>query len=180
MNKECSIEQIATAKQLTFAMNATIPDLTIDDVIFLCIGTDRSTGDSLAPLVGTKLRKRGNKNVYGTLEDPVHALNLKDVLETLPKDKKILAIDACLGKESSVGTFSIKNGSLKPGEGVGKDLPEVGDWSILGTVNVGGFMPHLVLQNTRLATVMKMADDIAKSIYKVFPLPKKKRVALNT
>ena len=26
-------------------------------VIFLCIGTDRSTGDSLGPLVGHKLRK---------------------------------------------------------------------------------------------------------------------------
>ena len=48
-------------------------------VIFLCIGTDRSTGDSLGPLVGHKLRKCRLKKaaVIGTLDKPVHAMNLE-------------------------------------------------------------------------------------------------------
>ena len=48
-------------------------------VIFLCIGTDRSTGDSLGPLVGHKLRKYRLKKaaVIGTLDKPVHAMNLE-------------------------------------------------------------------------------------------------------
>lgn len=45
------------------------------EILFLCIGTDRSTGDSLGPLIGYKLREKGMKNarVLGTLEEPVHA-----------------------------------------------------------------------------------------------------------
>ena len=41
------------------------------DIIILCIGTDRSTGDCLGPLVGHKLKLIQYKNVYvyGTLED---------------------------------------------------------------------------------------------------------------
>ncbi|MFP3381143.1 DUF1256 domain-containing protein, partial [Bacillus sp. SIMBA_069] len=52
-------------------------------------------------------------------------------------------------------------GALKPGAGVGKELPPIGDASITGVVNVGGFMEYFVLQNTRLSLVMKMATQIA-------------------
>ena len=47
--------------------------------MFLCIGTDRSTGDSLGPLVGHKLRRRSLRGaaVIGTLDKPVHAMNLE-------------------------------------------------------------------------------------------------------
>ena len=45
-----------------------------EGVMFLCIGTDRSTGDSLGPLVGHKLRRQRLKGaaVIGTLDKPVH------------------------------------------------------------------------------------------------------------
>ena len=33
-------------------------------VIFLCIGTDRATGDSLGPLVGYKLKNINKKKIY--------------------------------------------------------------------------------------------------------------------
>lgn len=41
-------------------------------IILLCIGTDRSTGDSLGPLVGSFLKESLIKNihVFGTLDDP--------------------------------------------------------------------------------------------------------------
>jgi putative sporulation protein YyaC len=172
--KGTKISEIKNFKELTTAMLAIIPcNLTNDDIVFVCIGTDRSTGDSLAPLVGTYLKKRGYKNVYGTIDEPVHAMNIKDVLNNLPQDKKVIAIDACLGSINSVGTFGVINGSLKPGAGVKKELPEVGDYSIYGVVNFSGHMEYFVLQNTRLAIVMKMAHTIAKAVYKVFPLQKK-------
>lgn len=141
-----------------------------DDVIFVCIGTDRSTGDSLAPIVGTYLTERGYKNVYGTLNSPVHAVNLVDIIKTLPNDKVVIAIDACLGRLSSVGLYQVRKGSIKAGAGVGKELPEVGDYSIVGIVNVGGFMEYFVLQNTRLNLVMNMAKDITDGIVDRFPL----------
>ncbi len=53
-------------------------------IVFLCVGTDRSTGDSLGPLVGSKLAEL-NKDLYlyGTLEEPVHAMNLNDTLTSI-------------------------------------------------------------------------------------------------
>lgn len=139
-------------------------------LVILCIGTDRSTGDSLGPLVGTKLHTYNieNAKVYGTLDEPVHAVNLNETIEFINKEHQhpfILAIDACLGRSESVGYISIKEGPLQPGTGVNKDLPAVGNLQIIGIVNVGGFMEYMVLQNTRLSLVMRMANIISESIY---------------
>jgi putative sporulation protein YyaC len=138
------------------------------ELIILCIGTDRSTGDALGPLTGSKLHAlRLNTHVYGTLDNPVHATNLANVLTSLAKSHEnpfVIAVDACLGKLENVGYVMIGQGSLKPGAAVNKDLPPVGNAYISGIVNVAGFMEHLVLQSTRLNLVVKMADIIAASI----------------
>lgn len=141
---------------------------TASPIIILCIGTDRSTGDSLGPLVGELLKKScSHAKVLGTLEEPVHAGNLAKVLEQIKKDYKdpfIIAIDASLGRSENVGTIKIAPGAIKPGAGVNKDLPPVGNFHITGIVNVGGFMEYFVLQNTRLYLVMKMAEIISGGI----------------
>ncbi|MCX7922857.1 MAG: spore protease YyaC [Clostridia bacterium] len=138
-------------------------------IVFVCIGTDRSTGDSLGPLIGYKINNLKYKNVYihGTLENPVHAKNLDEVMKQINEQyikPFVVAIDACLGKMDHVGYITIAEGSIKPGSGVNKDLTPVGDMSITGIVNFGGFMDFLVLQNTRLSIVMKMADLISMGI----------------
>ncbi len=135
------------------------------DLIILCIGTDRSTGDSLGPLTGSKLRSfNPYPHIYGTLDAPVHASNLHDKIQSIHTEfdnPYIIAVDACLGRLESVGCVSLGRGSLKPGAAVNKDLPAVGDAYVTGIVNVSGFMEHMVLQSTRLSLVMKMADIIA-------------------
>jgi len=138
-------------------------------VVLLCIGTDRSTGDSLGPLVGTRLSHfRPNPfKVYGTLEQPVHATNLHETLDRIRAEHPepfIIAIDASLGHLENVGTVALGDGSLKPGAGVKKDLAEVGDMHITGVVNVGGFLEYLVLQNTRLNLVMRLANVIVSGL----------------
>jgi len=72
-----------------------------------------------------------------------------------------------LGNLHSVGSIQVGMGPLKPGAGVNKNLPEVGEVHITGIVNVAGFMEYFVLQNTRLSIVMKMADIISRSIQSV-------------
>ncbi|MGB4312546.1 MAG: DUF1256 domain-containing protein [Natronincolaceae bacterium] len=53
--------------------------------------------------------------------------------------------------------------------------PAVGDISITGIVNLSGYMEYLVLQNTRLSLVMKMADTLVQSIkYSVWRLHQKR------
>ncbi len=139
------------------------------EVVVICVGTDRSTGDSLGPLVGTQLQKHitNQLHIYGTLKDPVHALNLNDTLSFVMNQHNnpyIIAIDACLGQLSSVGCIQIGNGPVKPGAGVNKDLPPVGHIHITGIVNIGGFMEYFVLQNTRLSLVIQLAEIIADAI----------------
>ena len=59
-------------------------DLTNRDIVILCIGSDRATGDSLGPMVGHQLaRIQKNFHLYCTLKNPVHAKNLEDSLKTL-------------------------------------------------------------------------------------------------
>lgn len=137
--------------------------------VLLCIGTDRSTGDCLGPLVGSRM-ERLDQNLFivrGTLADPVHATNLADTLTAIEReygDPMVIAVDACLGYLENVGCVTIGEGSLKPGAGVKKSLPPVGDLHITGVVNVGGFMEYLVLQNTRLNLVMCLADLIVDGL----------------
>jgi len=137
-----------------------------DRFVVLCIGTDRSTGDCLGPLIGTQLEAMGlpSITVLGTLDHPVHASNLSETLRQVREsagNRPLVAIDACLGSLDSVGSITLSLGPLRPGAGVNKALPEVGDLSVTGVVNVGGFMEYFVLQNTRLNLVFKMAKVIA-------------------
>ncbi|MTI83517.1 MAG: spore protease YyaC [Firmicutes bacterium] len=151
------------------AVNKTRP------VILLCIGTDRSTGDCLGPLVGSKMSTSGQEffKVFGTLDQPVHASNLGGKLKEIQdnyQDPFIIALDACLGNLDNVGCITIGDGSLQPGAGVNKRLPPVGHIHITGIVNVGGFMEYIVLQNTRLNIVMRIADTIVKGFHDTIAL----------
>ncbi|MGG7179204.1 spore protease YyaC [Clostridium paraputrificum] len=139
-------------------------------IIFLCIGTDRSTGDSLGPLIGYKLQciKRKNFYIYGTLENPIHSKNLLTIMNRIHEnfdDPYIIGIDACLGSFNNIGKVFIDHKPVLPGLAVSKDLPPIGEMSITGIVNISGSFEFMVLQNTRLYTVMSLADSISNGIY---------------
>lgn len=152
------------------------------ELIILCIGTDRSTGDSLGPIIGHKLSNSFSRysdvHVYGTLDKPVHAKNLQENIAFIYKSFEkpfVIAIDACLGRLDRVGYITIGKGPLNPGAGVNKKLPSIGDLSITGIVNLSGYMEYIVLQSTRLSLVMNMADVLVRSInYSLWKLDKRK------
>ncbi len=141
-------------------------------VLFLCIGSDRSTGDSLGPLVGYKLQQASQQiqpamPLFGTLRQPVHAINLEETMHhirTKYEDHVVVAIDASIGRYEHVGYITVGMGSLKPGLGVRKNLGAVGDVFITGIVGSGGAWEPLLLQNTRLSVVMELADCIYEGI----------------
>lgn len=161
-----------TAYELGLALLALIKKQVLfnKNIIFLCIGSDRATGDCLGPIIGYKLSKYirlPRFHIYGTLEEPVHAKNLKDTVAMIYEkhdDAFIIAIDASLGKSDHIGYITLGQGPLKPGAGVDKDLPEVGDLFITGIVNFSGLLDHMLLQTTRLNVVMSMADQICLAI----------------
>lgn len=162
----CRLHDEVQQLQLLAALNSAFRGYR--DVVILCIGTDRSAGDSLGPLVGTLIKEYlPEALVYGTLENPVHAQNLVEKVKEIENkypNAFILAVDASLGRLESIGTIYFKSEPLAPGVGVKKDLPKVGNASITGVVNVGGWLEYMVLQNTRLHTTYQLAKVIAGTI----------------
>ena len=147
-------------------------------IVILCIGTDRVTGDSLGPLVGHQLKTSVEQFiVYGNLEHPVHAINLIDTLDEIYEtydNPYIIAIDASLGTRDHIGYVTLRQGPLKPGQGIAKDLPAIGDISITGIVNLSGRPGAFLLQNTRLYTVMQLVECIALGVQRAeesLPIP---------
>ncbi|MEK4630489.1 MAG: spore protease YyaC [Solibacillus sp.] len=140
-----------------------------DELVFCCIGTDRSTGDALGPIIGSQLHHTFSFpfRIFGTLETPLHALNIIDRYEELKREYQnpfVVAIDACLGEANTIGSILIQEGPLYPGKAVKKQLPPIGNLSIKGIVNVGGFMEASVLQNTRLHVTYSMSDKIVRAL----------------
>ena len=141
-------------------------------VMYLCIGTDLSTGDSLGPLIGHKLQRRrlSGAAVVGTLDKPVHAMNLDLYARYIRlhfPDYVVVAIDASVGSADHVGYATLGRGALQPGLGVSKELEAVGDISITGIVGGCNSRDPVMLQSVRLSMVMKMADCICESICRV-------------
>lgn len=155
-------------------------------LIFFCIGSDRATGDCLGPLVGHMLlnafsstaHPNGLPRIYGTLHNPIHAMNLEANLEHVTHTflrPYIVAIDASLGISEHIGYITLSSGPLVPGIGVQKKLPQVGDTSITGIINLSSANGHSTLQTTHLSTVIESASFIASGIMDAF-LPIKKHV----
>ncbi|MEQ9336041.1 MAG: spore protease YyaC [Miltoncostaeaceae bacterium] len=166
-------DQAGALATLSMGLEAELRALGADrrPVVFACIGTDRSTGDALGPLVGQRLRRLGHTEdeVVGTLEDPLHALNLAERLRPRMRERPrplIVAVDAALGTLPSVGSVRVRRGGLRTGEGVGKDLPQIGELAVAGTVNVrAGLMDAQVLQCTRLFMVQTLSELIASACW---------------
>lgn len=174
LNTACEIQYFDTNKDFSFKAlgNCILKYMKTTNFenctpIILCIGTDRATGDCLGPLVGDMLMNYSDDFlVFGCLQEPVHALNLQDTIHHIKTEFKnpfVIAIDASLGSFDHIGYVTVSNCPIAPGKGVHKKLPEIGDVSITGIVNISGKNPHL-LQNTRLNTVMQLAGCIADAM----------------
>nr|WP_281270989.1 spore protease YyaC [Paenibacillus prosopidis] len=133
-------------------------------IVFVCIGSDRSTGDSFGPLVGTMLQERGWPHVIGTLQKPCDAHAVEHAAAAVSEDSIVIAIDACLGKMKSIGRYIVTAGPLQPGKAIGRRLPAIGHYSIAGVVNANGPKAYWMLQTTSLYLVMQMAKEVAGAI----------------
>ena len=144
-----------------------------ESTVVVCIGTDRCIGDCLGPMVGTLLKQ--NKfplPVFGTIEEPIHALNINKKLEEIyslyPKSI-IIGVDACLGESGSIGEIQARDIPIHPGKGVGKNLQSVGKLSIIGIVDSNESDELFTNRNIRLNLIIEMAivicDALLHSIY---------------
>ena len=105
--------------------------------VILCIGSPRVSGDRFGPITGQLLKEVFScpAYVYGTMSDPVHAMNLVKRLEQIRLAhplRKIIVIDAAVGGKT--GDIRAFPGPLRPGLATGKHLCPVGDFSITACV----------------------------------------------
>lgn len=149
------------------------------ELVFLCIGTDRITGDSFGPLVGTKLQEQLEKynifniNIYGTLKENICYTNLKEIIKKIKERHQnacIVVIDAALASEEKIGEIFIDKGKMILGKGLCKAKIEVGDISIKAVVGKNYKLAKynfVSLQNISLNVVIKLADMVAEGITEV-------------
>ena len=139
-------------------------EISLGEAVIVCIGTDKVMADSLGPLVGTMLESFDmGLCVYGTLDSPVHALNLESVLDEINElypNSNILAIDACVGEEK--GKVVCRVGSIRPGAGVDKELPSVGTYSIVCVT--ARSKQEVSSKDVRLSFIYNKAMEIADVI----------------
>lgn len=143
-----------------------------EEVIIVCIGTNRTqTIDCLGPFVGSILKedREFNVPVYGTMINPIHALNMTqsitDIKNTHPKSI-IIAIDASLSDDDKIGQVAVEKGSIKPAAGINKEFDGVGDYSIKGFVGPSGI--NLIEYTTDLNFISSMANVIAEGLKSSF------------
>lgn len=96
-------------------------------VIFVCIGTNRMTGDSFGPKVGDNLKSKfqniPNIEVYGTANEPVHFLNAQKYLQTINKENAcIIVIDSAFASYQNIGNTYVNWGGMKLGKAFQKEF----------------------------------------------------------
>ncbi|MDP4143425.1 MAG: spore protease YyaC [Bacillota bacterium] len=136
--------------------------------VIVCIGTDRCIGDCLGPITGSMLKERRFPlPVYGTIQEPIHALNIDKKLEEIKKlhpGSSIIGIDACLGESENIGEIQVRDYPIHPGKGVGKSLPDVGDASIIGIIDSCESSELFTNRNIRLNLVIEMSKVIVHTL----------------
>ncbi len=153
----------AAASDITESVRRALPRGA--EIVVLCIGSDRVTGDCVGPLVGHLLAGSG-MTVYGSLASPVTALNVCESYKLLRKRHPrafVIAVDSALGTDSEVGSVVIMPRGLRPAAAVGKALPAVGDLGIAGVVSSGRLGADS-LSKVRLALPFALAARIADGI----------------
>lgn len=147
-----------------------------DNTIIVCIGTDRCIGDCLGPLVGTLLKDSNFPiPVFGTISEPIHAVNLEkkiNEIKSLYPTSSIIGIDACLGDSDNIGEIQARLSPIHPGKGVGKVLPSVGEFSIIGIVDSSANSEFFSTRTIRLSLIMDMAKSIVNSIWYAYDIYK--------
>lgn len=144
------------------------------NIIFLCIGTDRVTGDSFGPLVGYKLKNVLSHiqkvDIIGDLDETVSNRNILDAIQYIQTNYKnpfIVSIDSALSIRRNVGDIIVSNQGIYLGTSIRDKKVYIGDMSIQGVVAKNTCVAQYNfkrLQNTNLGLIMKMADTVASGI----------------
>ena len=150
-------------------MADTLRGITDSATVYMCIGTEKVFSDSLGPRVGTLL----NENmlypafVYGLSEQNITAENLLycySFIRAMHPDSKIVVIDAAVGSAEQIGKIQVSDNGIMPGAATNKNLPSVGDFSIIGIVADRSMSDFYTLNSEKDKLVGQVARFIVEAI----------------
>lgn len=145
-------------------------------ITFLCIGTDRITGDCFGPLVGSKLNELlqqnnfSNINVYGSLEKNLNYESIQNIPKNINDKSIIIVVDAALSKKENIGKIFVSKRRTILGKGLEKNKIEIGDISIKAVVAKDYKIPKYnfkALQNISLNGVITLSNIVAEGIFDI-------------
>lgn len=142
-----------------------------DSIVFICIGSNKVTGDCLGPLVGSYLKSMYKATVYGDMENPINYQNAEKIMKKVENNNggslKVV-IDSALGK--NIGDIIIDDGKVEIGKGLNKNKNIYGDISIKVVVgkNYHNNIKNIQeLKNKNIEEIDKIAIDVVKMISNV-------------
>lgn len=142
-------------------------------LLFLCIGSEKISGDCIGPIVGTLLKEKYRipYPVLGTEDNSVNGANIRAYRDNIKKyfpDYKIIAVDSAVGDDKDLWTLKIREGGVRAGGALNPSVEYYGEVGILAVV---GSKSGNVLDNLLSAPYSKIVDfaeRIAKTIVKAF------------
>lgn len=141
----------------------------IKSPVFMCIGTEKVFSDSLGPRVGSLLNELLNKPafVYGLCQQNITAENLchsYSFIKAMHPQSQVVVIDAGVGASEQLGKIQLTDGGIIPGAATNKNLPMMGDVSIVGIVAEKGMSDFYTLNSAKDRFVGAVAKFIAEAI----------------
>lgn len=148
-----------------------------NNIVFLCIGTNKVTGDCFGPYVGTFLKKSFNEfqniKIIGDLNNDItynEIKNLEKIIENECKNSLIIVIDSALSDKENIGKVFVQNRGLKYAEGLRKQNNRIGNISIKAVVGKNAnnsFRNFKTLKGVSIESVQTLSNFVARGIIEV-------------
>lgn len=153
--------------------------MSLENILFVCIGNGKIIGDSLGPLIGTVLEKNKRLiqnnvkiDVIGTFENPILYYNVEEFIKNIDSQdySEIVIIDSALGSKENIGKVMITPAEILIGVGVNRGRMVKGDIILKGVVgiNYNNISRNLIeLESVEAKQVENIASKMLDIIYSI-------------
>lgn len=145
------------------------------DIVLVNIGTDLLIGDSFGPLFGQMIKEKNYKNIknYGNFDNLLQSKAIKESVNKINEKHKndfIIATDATLISSITHPCYKkigFRFTGVSPGAAFEKDLPKVGNMSILYAIDTAEKVDSFCEDNYRLGDVYKKCRELVDFFDKI-------------
>lgn len=153
--------------------------MSLENILFVCIGNGKIIGDSLGPLIGTVLEKNKRLiqnnvkiDVIGTFENPILYYNVEEFIKNIDSQdySEIVIIDSALGSKENIGKVMITPAEILIGVGVNRGRMVKGDIILKGVVgiNYNNISRNLIeLESIEAKQIENIASKMLDIIYSI-------------